>query len=71
LGAAVVLDKQAHGTNPGLGKIGGLMVKEITRLLDIPFGRVLARLHRGRKRFEQELWTYAEDTRLLLKGTVR
>jgi RNA polymerase sigma-70 factor, ECF subfamily len=48
-----------------LGKIGGLMVKEIA------FGTVLARLHRGRKRFEQELWTYAEDTRLLLKGTVR
>jgi anti-sigma factor (TIGR02949 family) len=40
------------------------MVKEITRLLDVPFGTVLARLHRGRKRFEQELWTYAEDTRL-------
>jgi RNA polymerase sigma-70 factor, ECF subfamily len=54
-----------------LGKIGGLMVKEIARLLDVPFGTVLARLHRGRKRFEQKLSTYAEDTRLLLKGTVR
>jgi RNA polymerase sigma-70 factor (ECF subfamily) len=54
-----------------LGKIGGLMVKAIARLLDVPFGTVLARLHRGRKRFEQELWTYTEDTRLLLKGTVR
>jgi len=47
------------------------MVKAIARLLDVPFGTVLARLHRGRKRFEQELWTYAEYTRLLLKGTVR
>jgi hypothetical protein len=63
--------EQAPWNNPGLGKIGGLMVKAIARLLDVPFGTVLARLHRGRKRFEQELWTYAEDTRLLPKGTVR
>jgi RNA polymerase sigma-70 factor (ECF subfamily) len=31
----------------------------------------LARLHRGRKRFEQELWAYAQETGLLLKGTVQ
>ena len=43
----------------------------IARLLDVPLGTVLARLHRGRKRFEQELWTYAQETGLLLKGTVR
>ena len=53
---------------PGLG-IGGLMVKEIARLLDVPLGTVLARLHRGPKRFERELWTYAQETGLLLKGT--
>jgi RNA polymerase sigma-70 factor (ECF subfamily) len=45
--------------------------KEIARLLDVPLGTVLARLHRGRQRFEQELWTYAQETGLLLKGAVR
>ena len=47
------------------------MVKEIARLLDVPLGRSWPGCIGGRKRFEQELWTYAEDTRLLLKGTVR
>jgi len=32
---------------------------------------VLARLHRGRKRFERELWVYAQETGLLLKGVVQ
>jgi RNA polymerase sigma-70 factor (ECF subfamily) len=36
-----------------------------------PLGTVLARLHRGRKRFEQELWAYAQETGLLLKGAVQ
>ena len=29
------------------------------------------RLHRGRKRFEQELWAYAQEAGLLLKGAVQ
>jgi RNA polymerase sigma-70 factor (ECF subfamily) len=50
----------------------GFSTKEIARLLDVPLGTVLARLHRGRKRFESELWTYAERTGLLLgKGAER
>jgi RNA polymerase sigma-70 factor (ECF subfamily) len=49
----------------------GFATKEIARLLDVPLGTVLARLHRGRKRFEQELWAYAQETGLLLKGTVQ
>ena len=49
----------------------GFATKEIARLLDVPLGTVLARLHRGRKRFEQELWAYAQETGLLLKGAVQ
>ena len=40
--------------------------KEIARMLGLPLGTVLARLHRGRKRFERELWAYAEETGLLV-----
>ena len=47
------------------------MVEEIARLLDVPLGTVLAGLHWGPKRCERELWTYAQETGLLLMGTVR
>ncbi|MCI0632847.1 MAG: sigma-70 family RNA polymerase sigma factor [Actinobacteria bacterium] len=43
----------------------GYSTKEIARMLDAPLGTVLARLHRGRKLFERELWTYARDADLL------
>ncbi|HET8525058.1 MAG TPA: sigma-70 family RNA polymerase sigma factor [Actinomycetota bacterium] len=43
----------------------GFATKEIARLLDAPLGTVLARLHRGRKRFEREMWAYAEETNIL------
>jgi RNA polymerase sigma-70 factor, ECF subfamily len=49
----------------------GFATKEIARLLGVPLGTVLARLHRGRKRFEQELWAYAQETGLLLREIVR
>jgi RNA polymerase sigma-70 factor (ECF subfamily) len=48
----------------------GFATKEIARMLEVPLGTVLARLHRGRKRFERELWAYAQETGLLLKGVV-
>jgi len=48
----------------------GLATKEIARMLDAPLGTILARLHRGRKRFENEMWSYGEETGLLLRGKV-
>jgi RNA polymerase sigma-70 factor (ECF subfamily) len=44
----------------------GFATKEIARMLGLPLGTVLARLHRGRKRFEKEMWAYAEETGLLV-----
>ena len=46
----------------GLRYMDGFATKEIARLLDVPLGTVLARLHRGRKQFERELWAYAQET---------
>jgi RNA polymerase sigma-70 factor (ECF subfamily) len=44
----------------------GFSTKEIARLLGVPLGTVLARLHRGRKRFESEMWIYATQAGLLI-----
>lgn len=49
----------------------GFATKEIARMLDAPLGTILARLHRGRKRFELEMWAYAEETNLLVGRTAR
>jgi RNA polymerase sigma-70 factor (ECF subfamily) len=46
----------------------GFATKEIARLLDAPLGTILARLHRGRNLFEREMWSYAEESGLLLGG---
>jgi RNA polymerase sigma-70 factor (ECF subfamily) len=46
----------------------GFSTKEIARLLDAPFGTILARLHRGRQLFERTLWVYAEETNLIRMG---
>jgi len=46
----------------------GFLAKELARRLDVPLGTVLARLHRGRKLFEKELWEYAGETGLLKEG---
>jgi len=39
--------------------------REIAKILDVPIGTVLARLHRARKQLERELWEYAHQHRLL------
>jgi RNA polymerase sigma-70 factor (ECF subfamily) len=46
----------------------GYHVKEVAFMLDVPLGTMLARLHRGRKLFERELWSYAEENGLLKEG---
>jgi RNA polymerase sigma-70 factor, ECF subfamily len=43
----------------------GFATKEVARLSQVPLGTVLARLHRGRKAFEREMWIYAEEMGLL------
>lgn len=48
----------------------GFATKEIARLLDVPLGTALARLHRGRKQFEKEMWSYAESRDLLAEQEV-
>jgi RNA polymerase sigma-70 factor, ECF subfamily len=45
--------------------MAGYHVKEVAYMLDVPLGTMLARLHRGRKLFERELWNYAERNGLL------
>jgi RNA polymerase sigma-70 factor (ECF subfamily) len=45
--------------------VDGFSTKEVAALLDAPLGTVLARLHRGRKLFERELWDYAKTNGLL------
>ena len=48
--------------------MAGYHVKEVAFELEVPLGTMLARLHRGRKLFERELWSYAERHELLKEG---
>lgn len=47
--------------------VAGFTAREVAQMVDAPLGTVLARLHRGRKLFERELWEYAEANGLLLE----
>lgn len=44
---------------------------EVARMLGVPHNTVLSWLHRGRKRFEKELWEYAEAKDLVKREEVR
>lgn len=43
----------------------GFLAKEVARILGAPLGTVLARLYRGRKLFEHQLWEYAQEHGLM------
>jgi RNA polymerase sigma-70 factor, ECF subfamily len=43
----------------------GFDTSEIADMLDLPLGTVVSQLHRGRQRFEREMWEYAEESGLL------
>jgi RNA polymerase sigma-70 factor (ECF subfamily) len=45
----------------------GYLAREVADMLDVPLGTVLARMHRGRKLFEKQMWEYAEESDLLRK----
>jgi RNA polymerase sigma-70 factor (ECF subfamily) len=47
----------------------GFATKEVARMLGVPLGTVLARLHRGRKLFERQMWDYAEESGLVKEDT--
>lgn len=47
----------------------GMSVRDVASLLEAPRGTLLSRLHRGRKLFERELWSYARTNGLLREVT--
>lgn len=47
-----------------------LPTKQVARMLGVPLGTLLARLHRGRKLFERSLWDYAVHNDLLKEPLV-
>jgi RNA polymerase sigma-70 factor (ECF subfamily) len=48
--------------------VDGFATKEVAGMVGAPLGTVLARLHRGRKLFERELWDYAGTNGLLVEA---
>jgi RNA polymerase sigma-70 factor (ECF subfamily) len=48
-----------------LADIEGFSYKEIARILDIPMGTVMSRLHRGRRALEKALWETVRERGLV------
>ena len=48
-----------------LADLEGFSYKEIAKILDIPIGTVMSRLHRGRKAMQKRLWEFAKERGLL------
>ena len=51
-----------------LADLEGFSYKDIAKILDIPIGTVMSRLHRGRKAMQKALWDYAQSRGLLPEG---
>ena len=52
-----------------LADVEGFSYKEIAKILDIPIGTVMSRLHRGRKLLQQALWEFAAQRGLVPEHT--
>lgn len=55
----------AHRVTLILAYVYGYKAREIGEIMGTSVGTVLARLFRGRKRLEKELWRYAQDKNLI------
>ena len=48
-----------------LNDVEGFSYKEVAKILDIPIGTVMSRLHRGRKTMQEALYDYASQRHLI------